>query len=73
MKCKPIKDGVDVCVTVSVKLIYQAPSSGSDIRNELARNDAIRKAQYIGTKCEQQIAETITEQMRGEDLGVQLT
>jgi hypothetical protein len=70
MKCTRIKDGVEVCVTVNVKLIYPAPPGG-DIRTELARNEAIRKAQYIGTKCEQQIVETIKQQMIAEDLGIQ--
>jgi hypothetical protein len=69
MKCLELADGVDVCVTVSVKLIYRQ-SKTDDIRKELVRNDAKRKAKYLGGRQEAVLAGMIKEELAGEDLGV---
>ena len=69
MKCLELADGVDVCVTVSVKLIYRETKT-DDIRKELIRNDAKRKAQYLGDRQEAVLAVRIKEDLAHEDLGL---
>jgi hypothetical protein len=66
MKCTPITPDIDVCVTVEVKLIYKRPHDG-DIKTELIRNDALRKARYLGSKFEAEIAAHLAGAMPAED------
>ena len=67
MKCTQINPDVDICVTVDVKLIYRRPHDG-EIRTELVRNDAVRKARYLGSKFEAEIAGNLADAMQAEDL-----
>jgi hypothetical protein len=68
MKCLPINAGVDLCVSVEVKLIYRAPGSG-ELRDELVRREAQLKAKYAGTTHEAAIAEAVRAALAGEELG----
>jgi hypothetical protein len=67
VKCLKINDRVDVCVTVSVKLIHRCPQA-DDVRSELARLEAGRKAAYLGTRHEAPVAGAIRDAMLEEDL-----
>jgi hypothetical protein len=68
VKCLKINDQVEVCVTVSVKLIHRGPQEG-DVRSELARLEAERKASYLGTRHEEPVAGAIRDAMLDEELG----
>jgi hypothetical protein len=67
MKCTKVTPEVDICVTVDVKLIYKRRHDG-DIKTELIRNDAVRKARYLGSKFEPQIARNLADALQEEDL-----
>jgi hypothetical protein len=69
MKCIEVQPGVDLCVSVDVKLIYKVAGTG-DIRQELIRNDAIRMAKHRGARFEEEIVRKVGEEMAGQDLGL---
>jgi hypothetical protein len=69
MKCLEVKDSVDICVKVDVKLIYRKPES-EDIQKALTRKEAMLKAAYLGTRYEANIADEIRQALLKEDLGV---
>jgi hypothetical protein len=69
MKCLEIKDGVDICVKVDVKLIYRKPES-EDLQEALSRKETMLKAAYLGTKYEANIADEIRQTLFKEELGV---
>ena len=69
MKCLPIEDRVDVCVSVDVKLIYRKPGRG-DLRDELIRKEAQLKARHIGSQHEAAIAETVRQALTTEALDI---
>jgi len=58
MRCISVHDDLDVCVTVKVKMIYKAASTG-ELGDELLRRDTKLKADYVGQSFEQDIAERI--------------
>jgi hypothetical protein len=68
MKCLPLHEFVDLCVSVDVKLIYRKPGTG-DLRFELVRREAQLKAQHVGRTQEAAIAEAVRTAMAEEDLG----
>jgi hypothetical protein len=70
MKCLPIEDRVDVCVSIDVKLIYRTPGRG-DLRAELIRKEAQLKARHIGSQHEATIAETVRQALATEALDVE--
>jgi len=70
MKCLPIEDRVDVCVSVDVKLIYRKPGQG-DLRSELLRKEVQLKARHIGSQHEAAIAETVRQALAAEALDVE--
>ncbi|CAB5090190.1 hypothetical protein D3OALGA1CA_858 [Olavius algarvensis associated proteobacterium Delta 3] len=58
MKCIPVTDEMDVCVTVRVKMIYKSSPTG-ELDEELLRKDTKLKADDVGHSFEGDIAETI--------------
>ncbi|RPJ70530.1 MAG: hypothetical protein EHM15_11655 [Desulfobacteraceae bacterium] len=68
MKCLPLHELVDVCVSVDVKLIYRKPGTG-DLRFELVRREAQLKAQHIGRTQEAAIADAVRTAMAEEEIG----
>jgi hypothetical protein len=68
MKCLPINEFVDLCVSADVKLIYRQPGSG-ELRNEVVRREAQLKAKYAGTTHEAAIAEALRAALAAEELG----
>jgi hypothetical protein len=69
MKCLQVAEGVDVCVTVNVKLIYRKKKT-DDIKLELIRNDAMRMAQHMGSREEAAMAAKIKDGLGEVDLGI---
>lgn len=65
MKCIELENGIDVCVTVQVKLIDRRKRENS-IQNELMRNEMKQKAAYLGGKEESKIAENIKIALQAE-------
>ena len=65
MKCIELQKGVDICVTVQVKLIDRGKRESS-IQDELMRDEMQHKAAYLGGKEESDIAERIKIAMAAE-------
>ncbi len=68
MKCLPLHELVDVCVSVDVKLIYRKPGTG-DLRFELVRRESQLNAQHIGRTQEAAIADAVRTAMAEEEIG----
>ena len=62
MKCIPVNDKLDLCVSVKAKLIHK-DKEPEDITLALLRNDNVLKAQNIGNSYEPELAEKIKEQI----------
>jgi hypothetical protein len=65
MKCLSVNDQMDVCVTVSVKVIFMKSASG-ELEEELARKDTRLRAEYLGRTHEEAIARKLREDLLNE-------
>jgi hypothetical protein len=58
MKCIELNTEIDICVTVTVKLIEKKAADDS-LSEALQKKENSRQAQFIGAKHEESIAEEI--------------
>lgn len=62
MKCLPLEDDIDICVSVEVKLIYKK-SAGDDLEVELRRIDTRSRAKHLGAGFEDRIARAVVDEL----------
>jgi hypothetical protein len=62
MKCIPVNDKIDLCVSVKAKLIHKEKEP-EDITLALLRNDTVLKAKNIGNTYEPELAEKVKQQV----------